>query len=322
MQKNFVQKILMILISGMLVLNIESSKDKKSTTATEDKQTNDSQKPHSRHNSDEALAGNDDKKQKVEEFSLNFSITGNDPSKGLLSQLPMTKFSILIQEIRGTMHRHNHFAERINLNAVKKQAKNELRKRSTLEKTIIKTQEDNTILSLGELIDAVCNSGTCYISFQKNNHLTIDILVNTDNIKEKNLLTIKYDRESIESSEEKGLEKTKLSEKECLILKIVLHLIKTGKKSNEYRLASIYPYIYQTENLPTEPRESDTPYEFSFLPAKIKTEKCISPLDFYKTGFNLIRSNRSLLIGHLHSKFNDLPNHFRTYPPSFFSKSQ
>ena len=54
MPKNFVKKILMILISWMFILNIESSNDKKSPTATEDKQTNDYRdrsRSHSRNRS-------------------------------------------------------------------------------------------------------------------------------------------------------------------------------------------------------------------------------------------------------------------------------
>lgn len=232
MQKNFVKKIFMIIISGMLILNIESSSDNKSPTSTEDKQTNDSQKPHSRHNSDEALAGNDDKKQKVEESSLNFSITKNNLHKKFLSELPMTTFSIPIQEIRSIMRNHNHFVGKFDLEEVKEQARTHItEKHPKFIKTRITedNKEDTTKLSFDDLINAAVTSNICYISFEKKkNNISIDILLNINDLKTKEFYTLTYDEQSILSENKE--EPTTLSSDECLVLKIVFNKLKKNRK--------------------------------------------------------------------------------------------
>ena len=255
----------------MLILNIESSSDNKSPTTTEDKQTNDSQKPHSRHNPDEALAGHDDKKQKIEESSLNFSITKNID---LLSQFPMPTFSIPIQEIRSIMRNHNHFAGKFNLKKVKEQAKRHFsKKHPKFIKTIITedNKEDTTKLSFDDLINAAIASNQCYISFERNNNISIDILLNTKAIKTKEFYTITYDKQSTLSENTEEL--TTLSSDECLVLKIEQQLQNGNKELNRYELVSTYPYIYPQNKLPKTKRKSDTQDKFSFLPAEIKIEK-------------------------------------------------
>lgn len=274
----------MIVISGMFILNIESSNDNKSPTTIEDKQTNDSQKPHSRHNSDEALAGNDDKKQKVEESSLNFSITGNSD---LLLEFPMTTFSIPIQEIRSIMRNHNHFVGKFDLEEVKDQARTHItEKHPKFIKTRITedNKEDTTKLSFDDLINAAVTSNICYISFEKNNNISIDILLNTKAIKTKEFYTLTYDEQSILSENTEEEKSTHFSEDECLVLKIVFNKLKKNRKrkspkqyANRYKgytLKAIYPYTYPQNKLPEPLRESDTPsYKFSFLQAEIKIEK-------------------------------------------------
>ena len=246
----------MIVISGMFILNIESSNDNKSPTTIEDKQTNDSQKPHSRHNSDEALAGNDDKKQKVEESSLNFSITGNSD---LLLEFPMTTFSIPIQEIRSIMRNHNHFVGKFDLEEVKDQARTHItEKHPKFIKTRITedNKEDTTKLSFDDLINAAVTSNICYISFEKNNNISIDILLNTKAIKTKEFYTLTYDEQSILSENTEEEKSTHFSEDECLVLKIVFNKLKKNRKrkspkqyANRYKG---YTQSYISLHIPTK----------------------------------------------------------------------